>query len=112
MRAWELPKIMAVEKGADLDELFGFLSDTGSGGDEGPGGGGVGKDELDFVDSINQDLDTMIGSEVSGGSAPPQKEAAGGVQSKKTTGKKAGPSAKVQPKADKTKAKSKFKWKK
>ena len=103
---------MAVEKGADLDELFGFLSDTGSSGDEGPGGGGVGKDELDFVDSINQDLDTMIGSEVSGGSAPPQKEAAGGVQSKKTTGKKAGPSAKVQPKADKTKAKSKFKWKK
>ena len=100
------------EKGADLDQLFSFLSETSAAGDGAAGrdGGGGGRDELDFVDGINQDLDRMMGDEASpGGAAPPEK-----ADKKKGAGKQA-PAATVQPKAsqpEKTKSKSRFKWKK
>ena len=113
-RVGVLHNTMAAEKGADLDKLFSFLSDsTGGGGDAGTGGGG--KDELDFVESINEDLDEMIGGDVGGGAkVASEKKQAGAAKNKKSAGKQA-PPATVKPEgsqADKAKGKSKFKWKK
>ena len=115
-------------KGADLDEMFSFLSDAagaGGGGRGGGGGGGGGRDELDFVDSINQDLDRMLGADAAPTAtttqSQPQKKlvtgggGGGGVQDKKapagkqTTGKA---EAETAAKSDKAKGKSRFKWKK
>lgn len=111
---------MAAEKGADLDKLFSFLSDATVTGEKGTDGGGGGKDEADFVDSINQDLDRMIGDDTTsaavGGAAPAAARAQPPQGREKTkAGKKQKPTPAQQPipaQPEKSKGKSKFKWKK
>lgn len=94
---------MAAKKGVDLDELFSFLSE------EQQKSAGSGKDEEQYLSTINQDLDKMIGDEVRG--------SAGGGAKKTVPGPAGKTQAKAPPKqppaaAKPEPSKSKFKWRK
>lgn len=96
---------MAAKKGVDLDELFSFLSE------EQQKSAGSGKDEEQYLSTINQDLDKMIGDEV-------RSSASGGGKRTVPAGKtQAKAQANVPPKqppaaAKPEASKGKFKWKK
>lgn len=93
------------QKGEDLDQLFSFLSDEGD-----KNSARTGRDEQRFVDTINQDLDKlMVDETVTGPRA--NSSSSGSKQSSNTSAKGKKVVAEVA-KQEKTKGKSKFKWKK
>lgn len=94
---------MAAQKGVDLDKLFSFLSE------EQPKSTGGGRDEEKYLSNINQDLDKMMGDEVSGSASGGSKRTAAAPAGKaqtKTPPKQAPAAAKPEA------SKGKFKWKK